>query len=1764
MADVNDIAALNVVNNLIGERPDAPQTQPSPKKPRKRVSFARLLGRDDEGEGFGDIGDFDAGAFQIPEDEIIPEDKAWYQHITQPVSEVLNKYHRDIIEPMAASLWAAGTVALPGTQVGERRARLAVQEGGLFQPWRDESKEVAEVYRSVELPKGMKGFLEIVGDPLMYIGLVSGGVGLIAKAGVAGRVVAGALKPVAMIDKVILKALALPIELPLKGISKAAGKLALASPMVAGEYAGRTAWNALRAVSGEAWIRGTKNDTKMLIEKIWNAKPEVLGPQEIIVKQSIEALGHADPESAYRLVEMLSQVSPRQAADLLKRGVAKITQANQAQAMYARYAKGKISTAVVKTFQGAYENVWGKALKPINLAMSKAILMFGMFTPMNVVEWSGRMAEQGMLPWGHAGVNTFRAKFAGVPNVMPSLFEEATTGGLVAAGLQKFGSQKNALGKALRGLDQMAFGWGRPIQAGMERYFYEGTYNTHMRDLVQAAGLHTDVVLKEAHALIKVELKKPAFRAVEKRLRADLESAVASGNPAAVLSLVDAYSIPRVRQKLVNKIIANHPTVSPAALNQLGKASPDLLATESHKVFGNMRNIEREILEYQPHIVKARMDVLIDRMPAKAFRTQGEITGEIEKIWAGQPTLGAESDMMVQAYRDMVAIGGFRSEEAQKLWNMVRRQQEDHSNAWLEQFNRGINALKRESDKQVRLGGVGIPQHALGLYRQKALAYHTRGKELIDLQTDFWTKARLEGWNVNDISHNLINNLQPLKNQTARSFERTLAEADQAINEAWLKHRPIENRVYKDRIATERKRTREAKANATEVKDKLTLRLKASRVNVKKLKEALKTQKGVSEALILEKRIWSEMPPDDIMSAAFRNLGDEPISELKDGLKSYREVLENELTEFEGVASSAREYLEVDRAASYRVQVQRRVKGSGGTLSQRTRSIRLFSVLDRYGGQFPETLTRREAEMFMQGRQLRQNVLTKDGKRVRPEFILDEISEELGYESIDAFTEALEKAWKMNREATQVTEIAADFNARLLHFQRLEGILEKSSQGLQIPKADIGMPEAGLQAGMPGVGPEFTEFRPKGKGQITQGSLDDFKKLEDWKAAAESKTRTKPKSKAELEAEGKVVESKAAQNIEDDILETLEESLKPKIDEIDAMEREFMETAANPMLTPKGQVELKALVEGVNGSLAKLPADKAKIFSELREKAVQKTNDAYSKIFIPPETRNSVDYFMQHFFPYWMYESRRWTYLPRLFARKPALNEYFFPGAGRYWQTDRGYSDVGETDWQINVFRGSILGTLARTAMKDYPPKHTGWKGEVENYIENIGRTGFYFGPIYSMPLSAILGDFGESLPAPISSPLSLAAGLGIPGAAEIQESLAPSRFREYYTNQVLAKNGIDPDTATDMERAKARQEANFAIVLMEQSAMTRYRPMARRDYYDRISEKMVEFTGVSVEEQDRLRQMGTSVYNIYSLSPEQREELNQLEGADLWQGIIQPLLPKDQQKIVVARNTFYQTLDILREDATEVQLKDDKRLQGALINGKEWRDRYHERQVLLGNSPDILKTSKVYKDVPLTNQQWTEYRERFDIPDEYVHPVQEVLNKYYEVEIGRFVDPETGGTDWSAFFDAREAAISYYPDFLKESAMEWAHRRDTPMVAEFRKAQDTLRKYWSLYDDLKKTNPEWARIIEAEERERDPIKALEIRQTVAYKSFKKMLGNSRKAIREADPQVEYYLYIFGYISNVTNPEALKLVRSNASLIPGGKQRVSFARLLGR
>jgi len=153
------------------------------------------------------------------------------------------------------------------------------------------------------------------------------------------------------------------------------------------------------------------------------------------------------------------------------------------------------------------------------------------------------------------------------------------------------------------------------------------------------------------------------------------------------------------------------------------------------------------------------------------------------------------------------------------------------------------------------------------------------------------------------------------------------------------------------------------------------------------------------------------------ITSAIESMNDEEISTVIDSIES-RQIEQRGLGEIRAEYSSLEELLEQDPVASYR-----------GRMGKKTAS--LLSLLDR-NGKLPETLTRKQAQLILMGRELKPTSLNANG-RVRWEYIIDELAEHFHIEEqelIDRLGYIKAKKIKMDDLKSCIDDAAAADQAR--------------------------------------------------------------------------------------------------------------------------------------------------------------------------------------------------------------------------------------------------------------------------------------------------------------------------------------------------------------------------------------------------------------------------------------------------------------------------------------------------------------------------------------------------------------------------------------------------------------------------------------------------------------------------------------------------------------------------------------------------------------
>ncbi len=178
-------------------------------------------------------------------------------------------------------------------------------------------------------------------------------------------------------------------------------------------------------------------------------------------------------------------------------------------------------------------------------------------------------------------------------------------------------------------------------------------------------------------------------------------------------------------------------------------------------------------------------------------------------------------------------------------------------------------------------------------------------------------------------------------------------------------------------------------------------------------------------------------------------------------------------------------------------------------------------------------------------------------------------------------------------------------------------------------------------------------------------------------------------------------------------IDALTADLPPVQRELDTVIEKQMETVqkimddivrlwVNPPLLTDQEGAVGSYLDRVADYVEKRPDMNTKI-AGARSVASKRTTDEYSRWFINYDNRTTLDFVMQRFMPFWMYESRRWPRLATLAARRPVLGKHLALAGGDW---DYGYSSA-PGGFEFNPMKGTAAGSVRRTLARDFPGLHS-------------------------------------------------------------------------------------------------------------------------------------------------------------------------------------------------------------------------------------------------------------------------------------------------------------------------------------------------------------------------------------------------------------------------------------------------------------------------
>lgn len=643
----------------------------------------------------------------------------------------------------------------------------------------------------------------------------------------------------------------------------------------------------------------------------------------------------------------------------------------------------------------------------------------------------------------------------------------------------------------------------------------------------------------------------------------------------------------------------------------------------------------------------------------------------------------------------------------------------------------------------------------------------------------------------------------------------------------------------------------------------------------------------------------------------------------------------------------------------------------------------------------------------------------------------------------------------------------------------------------------------------------------------------------------------------------------------------------PTMMQIDAIKKEVMDARLASELTPEARGAFEEWSGDVSDRLGRVAgyADEGATTSswlEAKGRSVQNATEEFYQTFPDYIDLNHMDTFMRSQFPFWTYEFHRLFYLPRQFMRTPGLAT----GLGRYNEATQGdnYMHIPGTSLEVNPLRGTILmGGLRRLLIRDYPEFYDTFPG-AQQALDISGRFGFYPGAHVS--LANILfgtktpqfGQVGEMVPVWMKAPVqgfqtfaNLTGNETLQAASKrLANVFIPERYRDYMISMKVSEIGqIDEETGqliagdnlltkrlagTPLSESeqdlwdRATGEMSFTFIVMDQTAMLRFRPEEMDQAREEMNTIVSEYTGLSKDQLDYMRDWGFRWQDIFPPSPEMRELLNATEALQRWSGFTQVLFGASHQNFRARRGEFWDEVDGVRLDIKAEREKLDcgfgfpgttgcdhpgsLSIRDYLDQDSALSQTFHERF-------EALRGQDRYTDVPVTREEIVEYYQNNNIQLPIEHPMTELVRMYHDIELVEKLDPETGRLelDFATFYAQREMLLQAAGD-RRDELEEQILKYETGLGKLHRWSYDNyMRPYYARRDlTISRYSPQAQLIINRWLATDVPLikqqlQDIELDGTRVISQYQKDMRTSSKRLRFYNPGVDAWLAFWGVTS---------------------------------
>ena len=466
----------------------------------------------------------------------------------------------------------------------------------------------------------------------------------------------------------------------------------------------------------------------------------------------------------------------------------------------------------------------------------------------------------------------------------------------------------------------------------------------------------------------------------------------------------------------------------------------------------------------------------------------------------------------------------------------------------------------------------------------------------------------------------------------------------------------------------------------------------------------------------------------------------------------------------------------------------------------------------------------------------------------------------------------------------------------------------------------------------------------------------------------------------------------------------------------------------------------------------------------------------------------------------------------------------------------------------------------------------------VSNLQDQLGRFGFFPNSLVSATMN-IAGQTGtqrpqyvELLPPWLVSPLEafVAINSDNPVAAALQDSLLSGRIRDLYVSREVSNQGGDGfsilrrinldgiDTLTDEERGQWRA-ANGVVARYQayapQIGMLRMTSAEQEEFRTLIGLFIENEFGIPVEVQTQMRRAGVpwSEYLPAPLTPELRDAMRQLQGAEQWLSSSPFLRESQASRTQAISQQYFDEVRSFRENTVTPQKEAIEALflAGPLNDGisrDEWLTRLRELDGSSITFAESLKASDRYSEALVTHEERTAFAERYDMPAILLSGAATALEFWYDIE------PEevNGSIDWETFYLRRRIFKSQLPAAERERFDQLTNRNDTLLQRAREQDYEVMAPYFDARRAVFRSFQEDEQAIIQQYLDSDAAsQRAQLRQeqdeggTGIIARYESTLSDIRTAIRTINPELDARLVLWevNRISS-TRSEAATLIEA--------------------